>query len=69
MEEELSTDLSYDTFLNDSIIPEQYDVVSVGTGGADESKDMNIRERSPGVSYEDLGDLSNKDYLTKIKRI
>lgn len=50
----------YDTFLSDSIVPEQYDVNSIGTGN-----DMVERRNSPGVLKDliaDPYDSSNASY-------
>jgi hypothetical protein len=57
----------YDSFLSDDIIPEQYDVASVGSG-----TDMMERRNSPGVLYEKSGyDKQSKlsDYTNYLKTI
>ncbi len=65
----------YDTFLNDDIIPEQYDVISTGVG-----TDMTQRRNSPGILRDILvnpenpserrsqyiGKLSTKEYYLKL---
>lgn len=56
----------YDTFLCDDIIPEKYDVKSIGTG-----TDMIARRNSPGIMYEDCDaeKLSATGYYSYIKKL
>lgn len=46
----------YDTFLDDNLIPEQYDVNSIGT-----STDMNGRRNSPGIVRDRIYDKTGKE--------
>ncbi len=43
----------YDTYLNDDIIPERYDVPSQALHDENNGKNMNARGNSPGIRYED----------------
>lgn len=55
----------YDTYLDDSIIPEKYDCVSQGT-----DSNMNSRKNSPGIYNDNIlfGQLlSNKSYLNEMQ--
>ena len=57
----------YDSFLSDDIIPEQYDIASVGSG-----TDMMERRNSPGVLNEESGFSENSsfsDYIDYLKTI
>ena len=63
----------YDTFLNDSIIPEQYDQNSVNFSINlwNPSKNYNMAERgnSPGILWESLPDGSPEEYLNAINSV
>lgn len=55
----------YGTFLDDNIIPEQFDINSIGAG-----YDMIARRNSPGIrkdilkeSYTDVREMNNENYL------
>ncbi len=53
----------YDTYWNDNIIPEQYDIASIGT-----SSDTISRRNSPGVLRDTVININDTDddYLTKM---
>ena len=57
----------YDTYLNDEIIPEQYDVVSLGSG-----TNMISRRNSPGVLKDTISNaltMSATDYYSAIETL
>lgn len=54
----------YDTFLNDGIIPEQYDVVSVGNNYG-----IFHRDNSPGISSDSIEASTPAEYISKVKEL
>ena len=54
----------YDTFLNDSIIPDQYDVNSLGYG-----LDLAQRDNNPGVLFENISGAKGMSNITYFEHV
>lgn len=54
----------YDTFLSDNIIPEQYDVASIGN-----SYSIFHRDNSPGIRYDQINASNTDEYISALNSI